>query len=149
MKSLHFWIATGFFAGLSPIAPGTAGSLVILLLLWFLPLAPVQLILLSLLCFFLGVWSSSVVARSKGKKDPQFVVIDEMAGMVLALVAAPHTFVAYGLAFALFRLFDIRKPFPVKLAESAPGGWGIMLDDMVAAAYVLVILLVLRGTGLL
>jgi len=149
MKYLHFWIATGFFSGLFPIAPGTAGSLLILTLLWFLHLSAVQLLVLGLLCFFLGVWSSGAVARARGLKDPQIVVVDEMAGMILSLVAAPHTLPGYGLAFVLFRFFDIRKPFPVKWAEKVPGGWGIMLDDVLAGAYVFVILLILRGLKVL
>ncbi len=149
MKRLHFWLATGFFSGLSPIAPGTAGSLLTLVILWFLHLSFVSLLLLGLLCFFLGVWSSGEVAARMAQKDPQLIVIDEMAGMILALVAAPRSLVGYGLAFVLFRFFDIRKPFPVKLAEKAPSGWGIMLDDMAAGLYALLILLVLRWVHVL
>jgi phosphatidylglycerophosphatase A len=140
--------------------------------------APALLLVPSLLVLLVvalvGVWTSSRVATYAGAKDPQHVVIDEVSGMHLTLVlgimplglpsrlllpdeAAPFALYAgfsllnwkYLLAgFILFRVFDIWKPFPVRQAESLPGGWGIMADDWVAAIYAALGLWLLRWMGL-
>ncbi|HHM23851.1 MAG TPA: phosphatidylglycerophosphatase A [Bacteroidetes bacterium] len=149
MRTIQYWLATGLLSGLSPLAPGTAGSLLILLILYVANLDFLQMFVLSLLLFVLGVWASGAVASREGKKDPSKVVIDEMAGMAVSLLLAPHSWLAYGVAFAFFRLFDIRKPFPIRHFERLPGGWGIMLDDVVAGFYSLVIIVVLRIAGVL
>jgi phosphatidylglycerophosphatase A len=86
------------------------------------------------------------VARASGSKDPGFIVVDEIAAQLLVLAAAPHDWRAYAAAFLLFRVFDIAKPWPVHAVERrVVGGLGIMLDDVVAALYAVLLLLVGEG----
>jgi phosphatidylglycerophosphatase A len=130
------WIATGGFSGYAGIVPGTVGSLVGLLL--YLPLAasPVLVRLAALVAlFFLGVFASSRLEEIWKIKDPKPVVIDEIVGMWIALLFVPHEVIYFAGAFVLFRIFDIIKPFPGRQAELLKGGWGIMLDDVVAGIY--------------
>ena len=130
------WIATGGYSGYAGIVPGTVGSLVGLLL--YLPLAasPVLVRLAALAAlFFLGVLASSRLEGIWKIKDPSPVVIDEIVGMWIALLFVPHEIVYFFGAFVLFRLFDVIKPFPARQAELLKGGWGIMLDDVVAGIY--------------
>ena len=126
-------------AGLSPIMPGTCGSLVAALLapLIFLPLSfPARLVALVAL-FVAGSLASTRAAHLLGKKDPGEIVIDEVLGQWLtyapfAVLSWPQIF----LGFVFFRLFDMAKPWPVKASEHwLPGGYGIMIDDAVAAGY--------------
>lgn len=141
------WIALGFGTGLTPIAPGTAGTALGFVLFWLMAWAPAwsQLLLLSGL-FVLGVWVCHVTARALGENDPSAIVWDEAVAFTLVLQVAPHTFPGFLAAFALFRLFDIWKPFPVSWADRhVHGGIGIMLDDMLAAAYAMLVLWHLRG----
>ncbi len=129
-------LATGFHLGRIPRAPGTVGSLAALMV--FLPFRslpwtvhlPVVAILLAV-----GAYAAGRAEEALGAKDPPAVIIDEMVGCWAALIAIPPSFPPMLCAFALFRLFDIWKPFPADRAERLPGGWGIMLDDVVAAAY--------------
>jgi phosphatidylglycerophosphatase A len=129
-------VATGGFAGYAGIIPGTVGSLVGLLL--YLPLTPSPVlvrVVAAVAVFFLGVFASSRMEEIWRIKDPKPVVIDEIVGMWVSLLFVPHN-VAYFLgAFVLFRLFDVVKPFPARQAELLKGGWGIMLDDVVAGIY--------------
>ncbi len=147
--------------GFLPLAPGTWGSLVgvglylllrglFLTLLW--PLAGrnhlnllhigYALVTLELLAVAavsaVGTWAASRVEQLSGKKDPGKVVIDEVAGQMLALIAVPMEFESWWtiiLAFLLFRFFDIVKPYPARKLESLPAGLGIMSDDLVAGVY--------------
>ena len=98
----------------------------------------------------LGVWAAGVVEKSSLKQDPQFVIIDEVSGQMLALSAAfaPLNWKYLLLGFILFRVFDITKPFPARQAESLPGGWGIMADDWVAALFAAALLWIARGFGM-
>jgi phosphatidylglycerophosphatase A len=143
------WIASGLGAGLSPIAPGTAGSAVGLIL--FLPLIPLPLvwqIVATVAVTLLGVWASTVTARRLAAKDPGFVVVDEVAGMWITLLAVPLSWGAALAGFFLFRAMDVVKPFPARQFESFPGGWGIMADDVMAGIYANLVLQVLvRGLG--
>lgn len=128
-------IGTGFFTGYFPIAPGTAGSLLCIAILWLLP--PVNWLWLSaaaLALFLIGVSVSGILARSWGP-DPGKVNIDEVTGMIVSLIAVPKIWLIWLAAFLLFRFFDIIKPPPAKRLEFLPGGWGIMLDDIAAAMY--------------
>lgn len=125
---------TFFGAGFSPVAPGTVASLAaVLLYRWFLfRLSPLVLALIIVVLFFGGVAASTRLARDMGRTDPGLIVIDEICGQLLTLFMVRPSLVAMGLAFALFRFFDIIKPFPIRNAEKLPDGWGIMADDIVA-----------------
>ena len=141
-------IATGFGIGLLRPAPGTWGSLAALPLGWLIytEFGPVGIQLAAAIAFVLGWWASARVAETSGIFDPGFVVIDEIAAQLLILAAAPLDWRFYLAAFLLFRLFDIWKPFPVNwLDRTVKGGFGIMLDDVAAAAYALIPIAIGRG----
>jgi len=129
-------VATGLGSGYSPVAPGTAGSLVGVLLL--LPLAglawPTQLAATAVLTL-VGVFAAGRVAFLVGRKDPGLVVVDEVAGQWITFVALPFTPVTALAGFLLFRVMDIVKPWPARDLERLPGGWGIMADDVAAGVY--------------
>jgi len=130
-------VATFFYVGKLPVAPGTFGSLVALIIWLFLPItASVQLSMLILL-FILGIYSSHKVAIYLQVHDPSEVVIDEVVGMGISLFMLPHNIVLYVIAFLLFRLFDILKPSFIYQVQDFPGGWGIMLDDVIAGIFTL------------
>jgi phosphatidylglycerophosphatase A len=134
-------IATWFGCGYAPVAPGTAGSLgalavAIVLSKWAL-WHPLLFAALAAALFPVSVWAATVAARESGKKDPGLVVVDEVLGQWITLAGAttamtPFTWVA---AFALFRLFDIWKPWPVRRLEALPEGLGIVADDIGAGVY--------------
>jgi len=137
------WIATAFGAGLAPKAPGTAGSLVALLPWWFLLRGMSPGIYLAVLAagFLLGVWACGVCDRRLGMHDQGALVWDEVVGMWITLFAVPPQWWWMVVGFALFRLFDIWKPWPVSWADrGVHGGLGVMLDDVVAGVYALVVL---------
>ena len=89
------------------------------------------------LTLLLGIPAATIVARESGRKDPQFVVVDEVAGQWIALLFSPFDWRHALIALVLFRLFDITKPFPVRQLESLPEGWGIVFDDVAAGLYAL------------
>lgn len=133
----HF-IALGFGAGLAPRAPGTVGTLASLGLYWLLALAlpPLAIAFLAVPLFFIGVWACGVAGRNLGAQDHGALVWDEMVAFLplAALASASPWLQAF--AFALFRLFDIWKPFPIRHFESrVKGGLGVMVDDLLAACY--------------
>jgi phosphatidylglycerophosphatase A len=132
-------LATWFGCGYSPVAPGTAGSLaavVIAFLLWRMGCGNLWFLGLSLVFLYPAIVSAGVVATESGRKDPQIVVIDEVVGQWLTLAGARHlNWMTFVLAFALFRLFDVWKPPPIRRIERIPGGAGIVLDDMMAGVY--------------
>ncbi len=100
----------------------------------------------AIIAFALGVWASARVATASSVHDPHFVVIDEIAAQWLVLLAAPLDARAYAAAFLLFRVFDILKPWPIRWIERrVPGGLGIMVDDIGAAIYAVVLLLIGEG----
>lgn len=167
---LSLFFATAGGAGYLPKAPGTWGSLVGVALYWALskttaqpaidlylhdvylvlrPQWPVGIVVAIVLAF-LGVAAASRVAKFAGKKDPQFIVIDEVSGQLFTFVFAlsPLNWKYLLLGFILFRVFDIWKPFPARQAESLPGGWGIMADDWAAAVYAAIGIWIARGLGL-
>ena len=125
-------LATMGGVGWCPIAPATAGSAVTVGLYFFLmPIDPrVQLVVIAVV-IALGLWSSDMVASVAGK-DPSCVVIDEMAGMLIAAFMLPHSPLMLFSSFVLFRVFDIGKWFPMKQLERLPGGLGIVADDLAA-----------------
>jgi phosphatidylglycerophosphatase A len=166
------FVATAAGLGYIPLAPGTWGSLAgAILYTPFVPRVVMQPIDLSdgvasfkivhvspwpascafaLVIALVGVWASHRAAEFSGKKDPQFVVIDEVSGQFLTylLALAPVNWKYLLLGLILFRVFDIWKPFPVRQAESLPGGWGIMADDWIAAIYAALGLWIARAAGL-
>lgn len=135
VKFLSKFVATGFFSGYSPITPGTAGSLVGLVL-YALPLFlyPVQYSIVIIVVFFAGVWTSAQLERQLGD-DPQIVVVDEIVGIWITLFLVPRTLWPIVIGFVLFRIFDTFKPFPARRMEELKHGWGVMLDDVAAALY--------------
>ncbi len=141
-------IATGGGIGLLPLAPGTWGSLAALPCAWAISALAGRAALLAaaVLAFAAGYWASATLARASSHQDPQFIVIDEVAAQWLVLVAAPLDWRAYLTAFLLFRLFDIWKPWPARAIERrVGGGLGIMLDDIAAALYAILLLLIGQG----
>jgi phosphatidylglycerophosphatase A len=135
-------IATFFGVGRLPRAPGTWGALVALPLGWALATtggAPVLVAAIVVLCA-LGVWAGGRYARGIGAADPSSVVVDEVVGQWIALIGAPLHPLAYLLAFALFRAFDIAKPWPISWFDRrVPGGVGIMADDVAAGLCALIV----------
>jgi phosphatidylglycerophosphatase A len=152
-KTKWAWtVATFFGAGLGKPGPGTWGS-VAAVLLWagyanFIHPAPRALLFVLLagivLAIVVGVPAASIAARESGRKDPQFVVIDEVAGQWIALLFSPFDLRRALIALILFRLFDIVKPFPARQLESLPEGWGIVFDDVAAGLYALGVASLLR-----
>ena len=162
-KTLWAWaVGTFFGVGLLKPGPGTWGSVAAVLLWlgdalytwhhaalptrpdWFGGSSALETVLAVILATALGIPAATRVAQESGREDPGHVVIDEVAGQWLTLVVCrpdwPHAL----LALALFRLFDITKPWPIRKLEALPGGWGIMLDDLAAGFFGLVVLLVIQ-----
>jgi phosphatidylglycerophosphatase A len=145
-RTVWAWtIATFFGAGFGKPGPGTWGSVAAALLwaayAWGVHPAPQQLLITLVvgivLSIVLGVPAATLAARESGRKDPQFVVVDEVAGQWIALVGCPADWRNALLALILFRIFDITKPFPARQLEHLPEGWGIVFDDVAAGLYAL------------
>ena len=143
-KTAWAWVVATFFgAGLLRPGPGTYGSSAALLLwigaahLWHgAPLA-LGTALAALAATLVGIPAATIAARESGRKDPGFVVIDEVAGQWIALIGIRPDWPHAVLALLLFRLFDIWKPWPIRRLEQLPDGTGIMLDDVAAGAFAL------------
>lgn len=138
-------IATWFGCGRAPVAPGTAGSAAALaigiLLHEYAGFAWWHFLVLAAVAFYPAVWAAGFAARAAKIKDPGFVVVDEVLGQWVALAGArPFNWKSYLAAFALFRLFDIWKPPPVRQLEALPGGLGINADDVMAGIYAALVL---------
>jgi phosphatidylglycerophosphatase A len=136
-------IATWFGVGLSPVAPGTCAALAALPIAWAIRAVSGLPGLAVAVAFVLaaGCWAGGAVATARAARDPGIVVVDEVAGQWLVVLAAPIEPTAWLAAFLLFRLFDIWKPWPVGWADrQVKGGPGIMLDDVLAAGYAVVAL---------
>lgn len=144
--------ASGFFVGYIPVAPGTFGSVVAI------PLALVQSHLASwsvaaallgwglFVCF--ASWIATLAEKAFGKKDSSYIVIDEIAGYLAATLLLPPTWGVLLSAFVLFRAFDVLKPFPAaRIDRELVGGWGVVLDDVVAGLYTQLCLRFLLATG--
>lgn len=138
-------VATLGGVGRLPLGPGTWGSALALPLAL---LGPVWCFGLAVALSALGWWATRIVLATTEDEDPGWIVVDEGAGMLLALAALPAGASALGvaLAFGLFRAFDIAKPWPVSWADRQPGATGVMLDDLVAGALVALILVLLERT---
>ena len=140
-------IAFGFGAGLMPKAPGTWGTLVAIPFYFLaLHLAGIPAVLAcALVLFGVGIWASSVTGRALGVADHGGIVIDEIAAFVLVLAFTPVGLLWLMLAFVLFRLFDIVKPWPIShFDRTLKGGFGVMFDDFLAAIAAIAIMFLLR-----
>jgi phosphatidylglycerophosphatase A len=137
----HF-IALGFGSGLAPKAPGTFGTLAAIPIYWALALVlpPLAIAFLAIPLFFLGVWACDVTGRSLGKQDPGCIVWDEIVAFLPLAALSSASLALQAVAFVLFRIFDIWKPFPIReLERRVKGGLGVMIDDVVAAFYAYVV----------
>lgn len=150
----HF-IALGFGSGLAPVAPGTFGTLAGLGLYWLLALIapPLVIAFLAIPAFFLGVWACERTGRDLGVQDHGAMVWDEIVAFLPLAALASTSLMLQAVAFVLFRLFDIWKPYPIRLVEkNVKGGMGVMVDDLMAGAYayvafVLFIVVMHKGFG--
>jgi phosphatidylglycerophosphatase A len=148
-------VATFFGAGRLKPGPGTWGSLATVIL-WALAIsqipAPYRVlatIIAAAVVTLIGIPAATLVARASGLKDPQFVVIDEVAGQLVTLIAVPLGWKTFLAGLILFRVFDIWKPFPIRRLERLPEGTGIVVDDLGAGLYALAIMHLLLHFGLL
>jgi phosphatidylglycerophosphatase A len=123
------------------VAPGTVGSFVTALAIWLLPFTPGRLAVALAVVTLIGIWAGSRVERRLGRKDPGVVVIDEVAGMLLSMLFLPRTIPVLVTAFLVFRLFDIWKPFPARESQALTGGMGVMVDDLIAGLYTLILVM--------
>jgi phosphatidylglycerophosphatase A len=143
--TLAKWIASGAGTGFSPKAPGTAGSLLALILAIPLIGHPIWLAAAALAATAAGLWA---IPRANGTEDPGWVVIDEIAGQWLTLLGlATLTWWGLAAAFALFRLLDITKPGPIGWADRQHGAFGVMADDVIAGIIGAIILVGSRKAG--
>jgi len=134
---IAYVLGTWFGCGYVPYAPGTAGTLgAVPLYLVLRPHGGVVVLAAAVVLTIVGIWAADIVAIDSGLKDPQLVVIDEVAGVLCTLAVAPPTWTALIVGVVLFRIFDQWKPWPARAAERRlPGGYGIVLDDIAAGAW--------------
>ena len=140
MTRIAVFIATAGYSGYFPIAPGTVGSAVGLLvygLAWLVrsPVPAVAEVPLILCLFAAGVWAATTAERYFGGIDPGPIVVDEVVGMLITLAFIPVSASGAFVGFILFRVFDVVKPYPARRLESLHGGLGVMSDDAMAAIY--------------
>ncbi|OGW35555.1 MAG: hypothetical protein A2X58_00585 [Nitrospirae bacterium GWC2_56_14] len=136
LRTIILFISQGAYSGLSPFAPGTAGTVVGVILYWCMKdFSPGWYALLMLAVFLLGTWAADRAEALLGRKDSPSIVIDEIAGYLVAMFLVPAGLWYAAAGFFLFRFFDIMKPFPLRRLEKIPGGLGVMLDDIGAGIY--------------
>ncbi|MBI4637240.1 MAG: phosphatidylglycerophosphatase A [Candidatus Rokubacteria bacterium] len=145
MDRLALLLATGCGVGLAPVAPGTVGSAATVLVLWVVPFSRPGLLVFLLAIVAGGTWAAHRAERILGRKDPGAIVVDEVAGMTLSVLAFPLTPPVLLTAFVLFRVFDIVKPFPARDSQRLRGGVGVMVDDLIAGVYAAATLAVVRA----
>jgi phosphatidylglycerophosphatase A len=140
-RPLAWLVATGLGCGLAPVAPGTVGSLVALIIYYFLPIAGDSLALYALVGvgFLVGVAATGTLSRPSDA-DPRRVVWDEFVGMWATCLLLPKSLPWLAVAFLSFRVLDIWKPWPIRRLEQLPGGLGIMADDLVAGLFAAAVL---------
>ena len=136
LHSLKKLIATLFFTGYAPLAPATVGSALVAVIYFFFfsSLEVVEWLIVLTTVFFVGVYTAHGMEREWGK-DPGRVVIDEAVGYLVTVAFLPHSLGLAIAGFFVFRILDIAKPLPARQLESLPGGWGIVVDDVVAGIY--------------
>lgn len=137
-------IAFGFGSGLAPKAPGTVGTVLGLPLFWLIAVTSSSLsnqLILLVAAFLLGIWACSRTGRALGVADHGGMVWDEIVAFALVLLFTPAGWLWIATAFALFRLFDILKPWPIRLADThLKNGFGVMFDDLLAAGYAIAVI---------
>jgi len=158
MKRFILFLATGFGAGYFPVAPGTLGTLIAIPIYYFLSEIRSPIYEITLVAFlFLSVWISENAERFFGKKDDPRIVIDEVIGFLITMLWVSKTIGFVIIGFFLFRFFDILKPFPIRRLEKGfKGGFGVVLDDVVAGVYANIVLQIISyyltlsrgGTGM-
>jgi len=131
--------------GYAPLAPGTVASALTALAIWGIPFSRSGLLLCLLAVTLGGTWAAHRAERLLGAKDPGAIVIDEVAGMTLAVLPFPPTAAVLAVGFILFRVFDITKPFPARGSQRARGGFGVMVDDLIAGLYALAVIAIVRA----
>ena len=134
-QSIARLIASTFYSGLSPIAPGTVGAAITIAILWFLP--PISSWILggaAVVMFLVGVWAAKLAEQSWGH-DAGKINWDETVGMLLTILFLPKTMLIYGVAFVVCRVLDVIKPYPANVSQKLPHGWGVMIDDVIAGIY--------------
>jgi phosphatidylglycerophosphatase A len=137
MRRLALLISTCGYVGYAPIAPGTFGSAAGLAVLYLVRFTGSWFVEVSVIVglFAAGIWSGSRVERDYDRQDPGYVVMDEVVGMLITLFLVPMTPVSALVAFLIFRVLDIFKPFPARRLEHLHGGLGIMADDAMVGVY--------------
>jgi len=142
MKQINWFeklVGSGFYTGYVPIASGTFGSLVAIVIYLFPGFEKLQIIITAIILLFAyGLFVSSKFEKVYGK-DPAQCTVDEIVGTWIALIALPKTFLIILTSFLVWRALDIIKPFPAKTSEKLPGGIGIMIDDVISGFYSLII----------
>ena len=142
MKQINLFekiVGSGFYTGYIPVASGTFGSLVAIVIYLIPGFEQLQIILPSIVILFVyGVFVSSKFEKLYGK-DPSQCTVDEVVGTWIALIALPKTVYIISTSFLVWRALDIIKPFPARSSEKLPGGWGIMIDDAISGFYSLII----------
>jgi len=145
-ERLQHLVAIGGPIGFIPWVPATFASLATAAVCWLAPPTATTVVLLTALLLLVGAWTASTAERLLQTEDPRNVVIDEIAGQLLSFAfLAPLNWKIALAGLALFRLFDVAKPFPARAAERLPAGWGIMVDDLVAGLYAAIVLYLLRN----
>ncbi|RPI02280.1 MAG: phosphatidylglycerophosphatase A [Calditrichaeota bacterium] len=140
MRKAALFLGTAFGSGYSPVAPGTVGSMLAVVVLWFLPEMSIKYwVHVIIVMFFIGVWAATECEKVWGH-DAGRINWDEVVGMMISLLTLPKTGWTFLAAFILFRFFDIVKPFPVYQAQGLPKGWGVMADDVIAGLYSLLVM---------
>ena len=145
MQRLILILASGFGAGYSPLAPGTVGTLFAIPMALVLSLLPPPLRELTLITFcFLSFWIADKAQSHWGRRDDPRIVIDEIVGFLLTMLWLPMTIGWIIAGFFLFRFFDILKPPPIRRLEEVRGGFGVVLDDVLAGIYGNIVLQLIR-----
>ena len=136
-------IASCFYLGYSPVAPGTVGALGGVALYFLMRTATLSHFAYAFLCIvlvFLSIWIADLAEQILMKKDASEIVLDEVVGIPITMFLIPFSWMTLVIGFILNRILDIWKPFPAKQAQNLPGGWGIVLDDVISSIYANVVL---------
>ena len=134
------FIASLFGIGYLPLAPATWASAVVIVILYFIRVDWFYLLPAIVVLFFAGTWLANEIIKKYKVLDPRYFVFDELVGMMISVLFLPRTVLWYFLAFFLFRVLDIIKPSPVRESEKVRMGWGVMLDDLLAGGYTVLLL---------